>query len=81
MTSTDSYLREESAAYSPPLMIALKGVADYQKEQFRRNVDWISNMISSINLCNDRPIRACAKIVTENQINPILIAYGKTSES
>ena len=78
LTMTEFYIKEELTAYAPPLMIALKGIADYQKEQFKRNLDWIVLIISSINLCNDRKIRACSKLVTDMQINPILVEYSKT---
>lgn len=81
LTNSDSYIKEELTAYAPPLMIALKGIADYQKDQFKRNIDWIATMISSINLCNDRSIRVCSKLVTDMQINSILVEYSKSTIS
>lgn len=75
LTSSDSFIQEELAVYAPPLMIGVKGIADIQKDQFYRNIEWISAMLSRLNLCNDRTIRECVKLVTDNQINPLLISF------
>lgn len=78
MTSSDSYIQEELSIYGPTLMIAIKGISDIQKEQFYRNIDWIAPMLSRINLFNDRALRTSAKLVTDNQINPILVSYSSS---
>jgi Sec7-like guanine-nucleotide exchange factor len=75
LTSSDSFIPEELVVYAPPLMIGVKGLADIQKEQFYRNIEWISVVMSRLNLCNDRAIRECVKLVTDNQINPLLISF------
>jgi hypothetical protein len=75
--SSDVFLKEELTAYAPPLMIAIKGISDYQQNQFSRNLEWISPMLSTTNLCNDRAIRTAVKLVTDNQITPILISYSR----
>lgn len=78
LTSNDSYIQEELSIYGPTLMISIKGISDIQKEQFYRNIDWIAPMLSKINLFNDRALRCSAKLVTDNQINPILISYSNS---
>jgi hypothetical protein len=81
LTSSDSFIQEELAVYAPPLMIGVKGIADIQKEQLYRNIEWISTMISRLNLCNDRAMRECVKLVTDNQINPILVSFCHSQTS
>jgi hypothetical protein len=79
--SSDFFLGEQLAAYAPPLMIAIKGLADIQPSQFKRNIDWISTLLSNTALCNDRMVRSCVKLVYEKQINPILVAATSSAEA
>jgi hypothetical protein len=77
LEAADIFLKEELTAYAQPLMIAIKGISDYQQNQFSRNLEWVSPLLSTANLFNDRAIRTTVKLVTDNQITPILISYSR----
>ena len=73
LASSDFFLGEQLAAYAPSLMIAIKGLAAITPVQFKRNAHWISTLLSSTLLCNDRMVRTCVQLVYETQVNPILL--------
>lgn len=70
----DSFANEQKSAHAPGVLIILQSVLQISNTQFKRNASWISPMLSSLSVCNDRNIRKAVKLVYDEHLNPLVIA-------
>jgi hypothetical protein len=65
----DRFLHERLSAHKPGVLVVLRGILGMTKNQVRRNIHWISPILSNIVVVNDREVRNCARTVFEQHIN------------
>ena len=69
----DMYLHEAKTAHAPCVLIILQSIHHISKVQFKRNVDWIAPMLSTLSVVNDRVIRMDVKAIYDTHLNPLVI--------
>ena len=65
----DRFLDEKLGAHKPAVLVVLRGILGMSKIQLRRNIYWISPILSNIIVVNDREVRQCARAVFEQHVN------------
>lgn len=70
--SKGSFVVSRNEAYLPIVEIVLKGVATFTSDQFRKNVQWLSSLLSKLIICSDKNVRVLVSEVFNIHIMPLL---------
>lgn len=73
MLMVAAFARLRHEAYRPSVLLILRAVRRFSREQFAQNVSWLAPLLSRLILCENIEVRLCLRDIHREAVIPLIV--------